>query len=282
MSETRVVVDGLSFPEGPRWREGRLFFSDVHLGAVKAVTPNGDLSVIVNVPGMPSGLGWQPDGSMLIASVTDKSLVRLEEDGSLSVVADLSELATSWVNDMVVDGAGRAYIGNWGFDLGNEPPRPAELILVDVDGSARIVDDQVMFPNGTVITPDGSTLIVGETAAARLTAFTIAADGSLTDRRVWAAMPARAVPDGCCLDVGGCIWVASPTTSEVIRLAEGGEVKARVSTGDYQAFACMLGGDDRTTLFICTATSFDPAVTVKALAGRIEAVDVDVPGAGWP
>jgi sugar lactone lactonase YvrE len=287
--QLRVVLDGLLFPEGPRWHDGRLFFSDIHATNVMAVTVDGHAEVICTVPGFPSGLGWAPDGSLLIASVADKKLLRLEPDGSLSTVADISALTRWTINDMVVDGRGRAYIGDVGFELGpGMQPAPGQVVMVDASSGgegvapAWVVDDDMMFPNGSMVTPDGSTLIVGESFAARLTAFTIAADGSLTDRRVWAQLPSGAIPDGSCLDADGAIWTASPTTRECIRIAEGGEVLDRVATGDRGAYACMLGGADRRTLFVCTALTHDARETASQRSGRIEAVEVDVPGAGWP
>jgi sugar lactone lactonase YvrE len=282
MTGPRVVVDGLLFPEGPRWHADRLFCSDIFTTNVLSVTAGGDVAVVCSVPGYPSGLGWSVDGALLIASVIDKRLLRREADGSLVTIADLSALTRWTINDMVVDGRGRAYIGDVGFELGRDAPRPGQIVLVDVDGAARVVDDQVMFPNGSVVTPDGRTLIVGETFAGCLTAFDIADDGSLSNRRVWARLPEGAVPDGSCLDADGAVWTASPTTRECIRLGEGGVVLQRVSTGDRGAYACMLGGADRRTLFICTALTFDPETAIAQRAGRIESLEVDVPGAGWP
>lgn len=285
MSELRVVVDGLAFPEGPRWHDGRLYFSDIHAGDVLSVAPDGagGAEVVCPVPGLPSGLGWDRDGRLLIASVTTMSLERLDPDGSLTRVADLSPLTRWTINDMVVDGEGRAYVGDVGFELGRDEPRPGQVILVQPDGTASVADDEMMFPNGSMVTADGRTLIVGETFAARLTAFDIGAGGALSNRRVWAELPAGAVPDGACLDAEGAVWAASPTTRECIRIAEGGEVLDRVSTGDRAAYACMLGGPpDRPVLFVCTATTHEAWDTVEQRAGRIEAADVEVPGAGWP
>ena len=210
----------------------------------------------------------------------DRRLLRLDP-GGLAEVADLSRLASFHCNDMVVDRQGRAYVGNFGFDLyyGGEP-KPAVVILVEPDGRARVVADDIMFPNGTVITPDGRTMIIGESFAARLTAFDVQPDGSLTNRRVWATLDG-AVPDGICLDAEGAIWVASPVSHEVLRVREGGEVTHRVRV-EKQAFACMLGGAARRTLFICTASDGHPEKSRAARDGRIEVVDVDVPGAGLP
>lgn len=285
MAELETVLEGLAFGEGPRWHDGRLYFSDQHAHQVLALDPLGRIEEIVRVEQQPSGLGWTPGGSMLIVSMLDRRLLRFETDRShgprLAEVADLSALAAYHCNDMVVDAEGRAYVGNFGFDLdAGEQPRPANIVAVEPDGSARVVADDMLFPNGTVITPDGSTLIVAETVAGRLTAFTIESDGSLSDRRVWAQL-SGAVPDGICLDAEDAIWVACPLTSRCLRVAEGGAILEEIATGQA-AFACMLGGDDRRTLYICTSELDAPAVTVARRPGRIRARRVDVPGAGLP
>lgn len=187
-NSTTILLDGLRFGEGPRWHKGRLWFSDMHDCKVLAVDLNGQLETIVEVPNRPSGLGWLPDDTLLVVSVTDRRLLKLAP-GGLEEVADLSSLASFHCNDMVVDPAGRAYIGNFGFDLLNNAPAAfAQLILVTADGKARIVAEKMRFPNGTVITPDGNTLIVGETTGGALTAFDITADGSLINRRTWAQL----------------------------------------------------------------------------------------------
>ncbi len=277
--DTRLLLDGLAFGEGPRWHEGKLWFSDMHFHRVMTVDLAGKAEEIVEVPGRPSGLGWLPDGRLLVVSMVDRRLLRLDAEG-LVEVADLSELASSNCNDMVVDSQGRAYVGNFGFDLLAEPFSLAEIVMVEPNGRAQVVADELAFPNGTVITPDGATLIVGETRAARLTAFDIAADGSLSGRRLWAQLE-NAVPDGICLDAEGAIWVASPRSAEVLRVREGGEVTRRIGVST-QAFACMLGGDDRRTLFILTAETADPEEAPKKASGRVEVIEVDVPGAGLP
>lgn len=278
--ETQVLLEGLCFGEGPRWHEGRLWFSDMHSGVVLAVDEDGKSEEIVRVEAEPSGLGWRPDGTLLIVSMQDRKLVALEADGTLRTVADLSPHATWHCNDMVVDAAGRAYVGNFGWDLhGGGKPVAANMILVDTDDSVRVAAPDLMFPNGTVITPDGGTLVVGESFGGRLTAFDVAADGSLSNRRVWAQLEG-AVPDGICLDEEGGIWVASPVSHECLRVLEGGEVTHRVKI-ERQAYACMLGGADGRTLFICTAGDSDPAKTVVR-DGCIETVRVDVGRAGQP
>jgi sugar lactone lactonase YvrE len=277
---TTVLVEGLRFPEGPRWHDGRLFVSDQHDRRVLAISPDGTVETIVEVPECPSGLGWLPDGRMLIVSMEDRKLLRLDPDG-LTEVADLSALATWHCNDMVVDAVGRAYVGNFGFDLdGGVDPVPAVIVRVDPDGSTHVVADDIRFPNGTVITPDGATLIVGESYGGCLTAFDVDAAGNLSNRRRWAKL-VGAVPDGICLDAEGAIWSACPLTGRVLRVLEGGEVTDEVRVTRNGAYACMLGGADRRTLYICTADASDPAKTGDR-RGAIETCEVPVPGAGLP
>ena len=280
-TDVEVVADGFCFTEGPRWHEGRLWFSDMHDGWVCALTPDGQLERIARMEHEPSGLGWLPDGRLLVVSMQDRRLIRREMDGTFVAHADLGELATFHCNDMVVDGKGRAWVGNFGFDLhGGAAPTATVLIRVDPDGSVHCAAENVMFPNGCVITPDGATLIVAETFGACLTAFDISSDGALSNRRSWAQLPEGAVPDGICLDAMQGIWVASPTTNECLRLEEGGSVTDRVAL-DRGAFACMLGDADRRSLYICTARDSDPAKTHERSA-RIERVRVEHPGMGLP
>lgn len=278
--KTTLLLDGLAFPESPRWHDDRLWFSDMFTHQVATVVPDGKLEIVVTVPHQPSGLGWLPDGRLLVVSMEDRRLLRLDPEG-LTTVADLQDMAPFHCNDMVVDRQGRAYIGNFGSDFFVEqPPKATVLILVTPDGQKSIVADELLFPNGSVITPDGHTLIVGETWAARLTAFTIEPDGSLTDRRVWARL-GGAAPDGICLDAEGAIWVASPTSSEVLRVREGGEVTHRIPI-EEQATSCMLGGSDRQTLFILSGPVTRPDEGRALKRGRIETARVEIPGAGLP
>ncbi len=280
MKTLEVLLDHLMFPEGPRWHEGRLYFSDMHAHRVMTVDLNGATSVVCEVPNWPSGLGWMPDGRMLVVSMTDRKLMRLEAAG-LKVHADLSALAAFHCNDMVVDGKGRAYVGNFGYNLyTNEPQKPAELVMVTPAGAASVVARDLMFPNGAVITPDGRTLIVGESMGHRLTAFDIQGDGSLANRRVWAEL-GEGVPDGIALDAEGAIWVASPFSNETLRVFEGGRIAERIKTSQL-SIACALGGPDRRTLFILTAPTVDPDECRANPASRIEITRVEAPGAGWP
>ena len=276
-----MLVDGLAFPEGPRWHEGRLWFSDFYRHEVAAVDAKGRRTTVVEVPNQPSGLGWLPDGRLLVVSMLDHRLLVVDGERTAEH-ADLSAHATGPCNDMVVDAEGRAYVGNFGFDRHRgEEPRTAKLVRADPDGATAAVADDLEFPNGMVIIPDGATLIAAETYGHRLTAWDRAPDGSLANRRVWAEVGPH-YPDGICLDAEGAVWVADPVGHEVVRVAEGGEVTARVPTGaDRGAYACMLGGDDRRTLFVCTNTGSGPAAAGRR-DGRIEHVPVEVPGAGWP
>lgn len=273
------LLSGLRFPEGPRWHEGRLWFSDMHDQRVVAVGLDGAAETIVETPHHCSGLGWLPDGRLLVVSMEDRKLLRLDPSG-LREAADLSRVARFHCNDMVVDRRGRAYVGNFGFDfLGQAQPAPADLALVHPDGRVEVAAAGLSFPNGTVLTPDGGTLVVGESFAGCLTAFDVAEDGRLSGRREWARL-APAIPDGICLDAEGGIWVASPVGHQVLRVLEGGRVTHRVPVGN-EAFACMLGGPERRHLLVCTATTPDPKQS-HVREGRIEVVEVEVPGAGLP
>jgi sugar lactone lactonase YvrE len=275
-----IVATGLSFTEAPRWHAGRLFFSDFYTHRVLALDAQGHLETIVEVPNQPSGLGWLPDGRMLIVSMLDRKLLRLEPDDQLVEHADLSQLASYHCNDMVVDATGRAYVGNFGSDIeSGGVPVAANLIKVEPDGAVSVAAADMVFANGSVITPDGQMLIVGETFAARLTAFDIDAQGDLLNRREWANIAPHA-PDGICLDAEGAIWVADPVGQCVVRVKAGGEILQKIDTG-RSAFACMLGGPDLKTLYICTADGSGADAKTSRNA-RIEAVAVTVAGAGRP
>jgi len=278
--DTKILLDGLLFPEGPRWHENKLWFSDMQGLHVMTVDLDGNAEKIVEVNASPSGLGWLPDGRLLVVSMTDRRLLRLDPIG-LVEIADLKDLASFHCNDMVVDKHGRAYIGNFGFDMAaNAPVEPAEVVLVTPDGNTRVVAEELYFPNGTVITPDDRTLIVAETLGNCLTAFDIESDGTLKNRRTWAKLE-NVYPDGICLDGEGAIWLAAPNPGEVMRVKEGGNITHRLSV-TTRPFACMLGGPERRTLFICTANTHIPDKVRAAPNGKIEFIDVEVPGAGRP
>jgi len=271
--KTEVLLEGLKFPESPRWHDDKLWFVDIDGHKVLTVDLNGNSQIILERDDQVSGLGWLPDNRLLVVSMGDNTLLRLDPEG-VKVVADLNRFKTVLCNDMVVDKKGRAYVGNMGFDYFNDKPfAPTKLILVEPNGDARVVADDMAFPNGTVITPDDKTLIIAETFAAKLTAFDIMDDGTLTGRRVWANLKSLA-PDGICLDAEGGIWVAAPGRRRVARVLEGGQITHIVRV-ENDAYACMLGGPDRKTLFVATSTHTRDA-------GKIEFVEVDIPGAGLP
>ena len=290
MTAARVLATGLHFGEGPRWHDDALWFSDFFDHAVKTVDLDGRLKAKVSIADRPGGLGWLPDGRLLIVSMTERALLRV--DGHQIVVhADLSKIATFHCNDMVVDAVGRAYVGNFGFDLDAAEINGtldqvladhagATLARVDPDGTVHAAADGLMFPNGTVITPDGRTMIIAESFGRRLTAFDIANDGSLSNRRVWAELGGR-VPDGICLDADGAVWVANPVTPECLRVAEGGEILDVIET-DNRCFACMLGGPDRRSLFMLTS-KYSLAIEASVhRTGNVLVAEVACPGAGLP
>ncbi|MBX3587282.1 MAG: SMP-30/gluconolactonase/LRE family protein [Ramlibacter sp.] len=273
-------IRGLAFPESPRWHQGALWFSDFYQGRVFRAAMDGQLDTVAEVPGQPSGLGWLPDGRLLVVSMLERRLLRLDPQG-LSEVADLSALVPAPCNDMVVNARGNAYIGNFGFDLPARAPfAPTVLVRVTPEGRAEVVARDLHFPNGSVFSPDGRTLIVAESYGQRLTAFDVAPDGGLGGRRVWAQLQGKGVgPDGICLDAQGAIWLASPVSREVLRVREGGEVTHRIPTPD-QAVACALGGPQGRTLFVATGrVMVTPAQSREALSGMIYTVPVEVPGA---
>jgi sugar lactone lactonase YvrE len=275
-----VVVQGLMFPECPRWHDGWLWFSDMHAKKVLRVATNGHLEPVLNVPGRPGGLGWLPDGRLLLVSMTDRKLLRVD-DGRQVEVADLTPLTGFHCNDMVVHpDSGRAYIGNYGFDLdGGDAPASTNLVCVDPSGDAWVVVEGLHFPNGMVITNDGKTIVVAESVGQRLSAYDISEDGSLANPRVWADLRPN-VPDGICLDAEGSIWVADPVNNGVIRVVEDIGSVQWIPTRQA-AYACELGGADGRTLYLCTATTSDPAKTAEVRTGTIDAVAVDVPGAAF-
>ena len=289
--KAKVLATGISFGEGPRWRDGRLWFSDFFDHAVKTVTPDGEVAVAFTFDDQPSGLGWLPDGDLLVVSMIRRQVLRRAATGRFSLHADLSGLATWHCNDMTVDAQGRAYVGNFGFDLDAATAErgfqgvvadhaTATLALIEPDGGVRAAADDLHFPNGSVITPDGRTLIVGETFAGRLTAFDIAPDGGLSNRREWASVWPR-LPDGACLDAEGCVWIANPAARECVRIAQGGAVLEVIETG-LTCYACMLGGDDGRTLFMTTSRPARPDEAGAKPRGQIETVTVDAARAGSP
>jgi sugar lactone lactonase YvrE len=291
MPEPKVLLDGLAYVESPRWHEGRLWFAHWGTGEVVAVdldgksevTGSGPPKVNAAAPGHALGwtIDWLPDGRLL---VTGKELLRREPDGSMVRHADLSGIGEHGWNDIVVDGRGNIYVTSIRFAfLAGKPPTSGIIALVTPDGSARIVADELAFPNGMVVTPDNATLIISESFAGRLTAFDIAADGSLSNRRVWAE---GLGPDAICMDVEGAIWVQTSDhpAGAVVRIREGGEVLARIDH-DRTIFGTALGGPDRKTLFLLAAEwrgieQVEEAVAART--GQVLITPAPAPGVGWP
>jgi sugar lactone lactonase YvrE len=272
-----VICRDLAFPESPRWHSGELFLSEKRAGRVLAIAADGSLRTVAEIEGEPGGLGWTPDGDLLVVAMARRCVVRIDLGGQQHLFADLSSVTTCKCNDMIVDARGNAYVGDFGYDLlSGAPPAPGVLALARPDGSATIVATEVHFPNGCAITPDGE-LIVAESAANRLTAFRIEDDGSLTGRRTFAELDG-AVPDGICLDADGAVWIADPLHNAVLRVADGGEVLDRRDTGQG-AFACELGGGDGHSLFVCTYDAAASASPHPQPVGRVLATHVEVPRA---
>ena len=267
------LANGFCFGEGPRWFEGLLWFSDMLGEAVHTVNLQGDMTTLSLAGHAPSGLGFRPDGALLIAS-TERRMLLSYDGETVSVVADLSGVVPANIGDMVVDADGRAYIGSQAFEGG-------VIARVDPDGAVTVVAEDLDFPNGMVITPDGSTLIVAESVGRRLTAFTIAPDGSLSDRRVFAD-GLDGPPDGIALDAEGGVWAAMTLAHQFERIVQGGTVTDRIDVSDRTAIACALGGPERRTLFLLSSTDAYPQRLVGTKMSRLDAITVDIPGAGWP
>jgi len=289
----RRLAEGIYFGEGPRWHQGRLWFSDFYAHRICSVSLDGDLRTELELEGRPSGLGWMPDGSLLVVRMELRQVWRRWPDGRFELHADLTNHSAHLCNDMVVDGVGRAYVGNFGFDLDAEihargpesviadHPRTC-LALVQADGSVSDAapGERFSFPNGMVISPDDSTLIVGETLGGRLTALDIGADGALSNRREWAPTWPR-IPDGICLDASSAIWIANPLAPECALIAPGGEVLDVIETG-LPCYACMLGGPQGKHLFMLVAPSSDADTAAKAPLGKVLVVEAAVSRAGLP
>jgi sugar lactone lactonase YvrE len=278
VTELQTLMTGIAFGESPRWHDDRLWFSDWGTQEIIAVDLEGESEVIVRVPSFPFCIDFLPDGRLLIVSASDRLLLRREPDGWLVTHADLSTLSEHPWNDIVVDGRGNVYIG---FDFPEAQFAPGTLALVTPDGSARQVADGVAFPNGIVVTPDNSTLIVAESYANRLTAFDITADGSLSNRRMWAEL-GGGVPDGICLDAEGAVWYGDVPNKRCVRVREGGEVKQTIAL-DRGCFACMLGGPDGKTLFmVAQEWSGMESTAEEERTGQLLTSPAPAAGAGWP
>ncbi len=291
-THTTTLVEGRYFCEGPRWHDGRFWFSDFYAHEICSVGLDGDVRTEVAVGGeRPSGLGWLPDGRLLYVAMVSRLVMRREHDGSVVVHADLNDVATFHCNDMLVDDAGRAYVGNFGFDLDSvmaeigaeglltaiaEDRRPYTAVLarVDPDGAVSVAADDLAFPNGVVTLDGGSTLVVAQTLGLELTAFDVAGDGTLSNRRVWASLVEPfVVPDGTSADADGGVWVANALGNEAVRVEEGGAITRRVTTSQT-TFACAIGGHEGRHLLCCTAASSDAHEAAAAATGRLEIIEL--------
>jgi sugar lactone lactonase YvrE len=283
MPELRIVLEGLRFGESPRWHEGRLWFCDWAAERLMTVDLDGQAETIAEVHSFPFSIDWLPRGQLLIVSAADRALLTLTDDRELVVHADLSGLSASPPNnEIVVDGRGNVYVNGGGFDmLAGEPFAPGTIALVTAGGEIREVAGDIHFGNGMAVTPDNATLIVAESYGRRLSAFTIAADGALSQRRVWADL-GEGVPDGICIDAEGAVWYADVPNQRCVRVAEGGEVLQTVEA-DRGCFACMLGGPELQTLFVI-AREWHGGQSIGAGdgTGQVLAIETSVPKAGWP
>ncbi|MFC9357400.1 SMP-30/gluconolactonase/LRE family protein [Rhodococcus sp. NPDC057014] len=291
------IAAGFTYTEGPRWHEGRLWFVDFYTHSVNVVDADGSVEQVCTVEHQPSGLGWLPDGRMLVVSMKDRKILRREPDGSLVEHADISEHCRGYANDMVVAANGQAYVGEFGFDLmGGADHEHGVVVLVDTDGASRVVADGLSFPNGMCISPDGKTLYVNELFGNRVSQFGIASDGTLGARGDFASLgdlgdepnvekrlaACTIAPDGQALDAEGAVWIADCVNQRAVRLGEGGAVLDEVSTAPLGVFAVALGGDDGRTLFLSVAPDFDEAKRSAAREAKVLSTTVDVPHAGRP
>ncbi len=281
MTEPQMLITGIAFGESPRWHDGRLWFADWGAQELIAVDLEGSSEVVVRVPSFPFCVDWLSDGRLLIVSARDRLLLRREPDGSLATHADLSGLSDYPWNEIVVDGRGTAYVNNIGFEFPCGEFAPGTVALLAPQGSVRQVADGVAFPNGMAVTPDNSTLIVAESYANKLTAFDIAEDGGLSNRRVWADL-GDGVPDGLCLDAEGAVWYADVPNKRCVRVREGGEVLQTIDL-DRGCFACMLGGPDGKTLFLVAQEwrGMESAADEER-TGQILTAPAPAASAGWP
>lgn len=283
----KTLVDstkGLKFTESPRWHNGKLWFLDIHDQRIKTVDLTGSVATAMELPFIPNSFGLTPEGMVVVGDAFQRRIHR-RVGAALQEVADISNLTKFCLSDGIVDAKGRLYVGDIGYNFLDPAAKPVEacvIVLVGRDGRASLVADKLFFPNGMVITPDGRTLIVGETLGHRLTAFDIQEDGSLGNRRVWAQLPSSVSPDGICLDAEGGVWCANPEGEDsVVRVREGGEITDRIKV-DTHAYAVMLGGPERRHLFICASGSHDPAEILRNPSASFQVVVANVPGAGIP
>jgi len=281
VKKLETLAEGFNFLEGPRWHQQSLWVSDMWSHTVYKVSEEGVTEKVASIPQRPSGLNFLPDGRLVVVSMADRKLLSVSPDGQFVEYADLSRFSESDINDSAVDGEGNIFVGNFGYDmLGGEDPKDGSIFRVDVSGEVTIAADSMQFPNGTVVTPDGRTLICSETFGSKLTAFDLQ-NGVLTNRRVWADLDEN-LPDGICLDQEGCIWVSSFMAGKFLRVREGGEIIDSIASPGRKAIACNLGGESGRTLFALTFEGEIEDVASSAGCARIEVCEVGVPGAGSP
>ena len=282
MKKMETLLDGFVFLEGPRWKEDRLYFSDMWGHAVYATSETGDCQKLADVPGRPSGLNFLPDGRLIVVSMADRKLLEITSTGSLKEYADLSGIVDSDINDSVADSYGNIFVGNFGYDLlSGDDPKLATIVKVSENGKGTVAAEQLNFPNGTVITSDGNTLICAETFGHCLTAFDLDSEGRLSNKRVWADLGEH-TPDGICLDAEGAVWVASFVTGFFLRVQAGGKILEKIHVEGKRAVACNLGGRNGATLFGLTFEGEIEDVGSGGKNSRIEVCAVEVPTAFSP
>ncbi len=275
------LFNGGRYLEGPRWHNGRLWFVDCMERTLLSLAPSGKCEVHAKFEDdTPCGLGVLPDGRIVVLTMFRKRLM-VYADGRLSLYADLTGIATGTIDDMIVDGLGRAYVGDLGFDLPPPPDRGAvgRIILVMPDGAIRVVADSLRFPNGIAVSADNSRLVVAEMDGECLAEYDIEADGGLSSRRRFGSMKA---PDGICLDHQGAVWVASFDEDAFIRVDRGGRELQRIEVPGRRAIACVLGGPERRTLFCLSATTSYEELRQRKSSAHIDVAEVEIPGAGYP
>lgn len=277
--QTEIVVDDLRFPEGCRWHDGSLWFSDMHSGVVYRTDADGGNPVkVLSIDDRPSGMDWLPDGSLVLSGMLTRQVFRYSPEGELSVYADLSDATPHPINDLIRLPTGQLIVGGFGYDLyADDELVPGPLLGIEESGAWSVLADDLVFPNGMVLLSTGE-LVVAETFGGRLTAYDVDAAGRLANRRLWAELPEGATPDGLCADSADAVWVSSIVKQEFLRVTAGGTVTDTLDLGDRLAVDCALGGSDGRTLFIATANSWAPDETETARAGRIERLTVPTPG----
>ena len=276
-----LLTEAVAFGESPRWHGDRLWFSDAHDYALKTVELDGTVTRVAELAGRPAGMGFMPDGRLLIATALDRKLNWVSPAGEVTPACDLGGIATGILNDMVVDGQGRAYVGDVGYDpAGDGAPQPGRVILFTEAAGAEVAASDVTFPNGCAVTPDGAHFYISETLAGRVTRFTIAADGRLGGREVFAALDSP--PDGLCLDGDDGVWIGQPLAGRFVRLAADGTVDQEIASPAPFAVACVFGGEDRSTLFLCSADTDLDRLRHGDSQGRIDMLTANYRGVGWP